>query len=160
MPIGDPADGFLLRHSAHTLFSTETIADAEVLASGRFVVRYGLRFLGRLHESIVPGLVVMDYGDFLRGEEAWDFLLKRSNQHPRAEVVGYCNDGSDDMCFLRTLDMAVPPEVLFYTSESDTKPLAKPTALIAAHAATLPERLTRYLPTYSSLTEWQKSVYD
>jgi hypothetical protein len=160
MPIGDTADGFLLRLPGHTLFCTEHHPDAEVIASGSFTVRYGLRFLGKLYQSIVPGLVVMDYGDILTGEKAWHFLLKRSNLHPRAEVVGYRNDGSDDMCFLRVLDMAVPPEVLIYANASDIKPLAKPTALIAAHPGTLPERLTTYLPTYTSIADWQNAAYE
>ena len=61
------------------------------------IVRYGVRFLGKPHLSVVPGLVAIDYGEMLIGEEAWIFLTKRSNLYPRAEVFGYRNDGHDDM---------------------------------------------------------------
>lgn len=159
-PIGDPVDGFLLRIADMVVFSMEPEAEAEVIASGRLIARYGLRFLGKLHLSIVPGLVVMDYGELLTGEEAWDFLLKRSNLHPRAEIIGYRNDGSDDMCFLRTLDMAVPPAVLLYANASDNQPLAQPTALIARPHPALPERLMRYLPMYDSIAEWQNAAHE
>ncbi|MEZ4666810.1 MAG: hypothetical protein R3E39_02620 [Anaerolineae bacterium] len=125
------------------------------MAEGNFTIRYGLRYLGRLHISIVPGLVVLDYGDMLTGEEAWDFLIRKSNLYPRSEVVGYRNDGTEDMVFIRVLDMAVTPEVLAYGTESDTKPLAKITALIAEDASGIPDRLLQYLPRYPSLSAWQ-----
>jgi hypothetical protein len=34
-------------------------------------------------------------------------------------------------------------------------PIAKPAALIAADIESLPERLTRYLPHYPTLADWQ-----
>lgn len=119
------------------------------------MIRYGLRLLGKLHVSIVPGLVVLDRGEMMTGEEAWDFLLKNSNLYPRSEVFGYKNDGTDDSIFIRSLDMAVAPEVLVYSDESAVKPIAKPAALIAPDVSGLPERLLHYLPRYPSLAEWQ-----
>jgi hypothetical protein len=107
--------------------------------------------------AIVPELVALDYGDFLVGEDAWVFLIERSNRYPRSEVIGHRNDGSDDMVFIRTLDMAVPPMVLVYENRDATIPLASPTALITLQTDGLPERLCRFLPVYSKLEAWQET---
>lgn len=122
------------------------------------MVRYGLRFLGKLHMAIVPELVALDYGDFLVGGEAWEFLLQRSNRYPRSEVIGHRNDGSDDMVFIRTLDMAVPPMVLVYENREAVIALASPTALIAPQTDGLPERLCQFLPVYPQLDAWQETL--
>lgn len=154
-PIGDVFVGNVIQVGQTQLFATEAVLEGEVLAQGEFIVRYGLRYQGKLHVSIVPGLVVMDYGDMLTGEDAWDFLINRSNQYPRSEVVGYRNDGGDDMVFIRSLDIAVPPEVLVYPDLTATQPLFHPAALIAPFTEGLPARLLKYLPHYVNLSEWQ-----
>jgi hypothetical protein len=154
-PIGDVFTGVILTLDAASALATEPQAGAEVLASGTFVARYGLRYLGKLHLSVVPGLVALDYGDFLTGEEAWDFLLKQSNLYPRSEVFGYRNDGADEMIVIKLLDISVPPEVLIYADTGAAQPLAKPTALIAPEGAVIPPRLTEYLPRYDSVDEWK-----
>lgn len=157
-PIGDAIQGYIIQIGAEQALVIGAAVQAEVIATGNFVVRYGLRFLGKLHVSIVPGLVVMDYGDMLVGEEAWTFLMTRSNAYPRSEVVGYRNDGEEEIVFIRSLDMAVPPEVLIYDDENATKPLAKPVALIASDTTHLPERLLKSLPVYPSIIEWQETI--
>lgn len=154
-PVGDLFNGFVLQLGGVQVLSMLAYEDASVIASGEFIVRYGLRFLGKLHQSIVPGLVVLDYGQMITGEEAWEFLIKHSNLHPRAEVVGYLSDGSEDMVFIRSLDMAVQPEVLLYDDQRATKPSAQPVGLIAPDSEDLPERLRWYLPIYASLEEWR-----
>jgi len=157
-PIGDVFTGAVIQvGEAQALITLETTAE-QVIASGTFVIRYGLRFLGKLHISIVPGLVVLDRGEMLTGEEAWDFLLKHSNLFPRSEVFGYKNDGADDSIFIRSLDMAVSPEVLVYADDHATKPITHPTALIAPDITGLSERLLSYLPRYSSLADWQAEM--
>ena len=140
-----PADGLALVPQANTI----------TLAQGPLVVRYGVRFLGKRFQSIVPGLVVLDYGDMLTGQDAWDFLQKRSNLHPRAEVAGYRDDGRDDMVFVRQLDLAIPPQVLVFADAASNQPLARPRVLIAPPDATLPPRVLAYLPRYESLAQWQ-----
>lgn len=154
-PIGDLFTGVILMLGDVTALAFAPVAGAEVIASGSFVVRYGLRYLGKLHLSVVPGLVALDYGDFLTGEAAWEFLLKQSNLYPRSEVIGYRNDGADEMIVIKLLDISVPPEVLVYADETATRPLARPTILIAPESAELPLRLTEYLPRYSSVDEWK-----
>ncbi len=157
-PIGDSFTGSIIQLDDAQALTTVELSEAPVLATGTFIVRYGLRFLGKLHISIVPGLIVLDRGEMMTGDEAWDFLLKHSNLFPRSEVIGYKNDGTDDMVLIRTLDMAVPPEVLVYADDQATKPIAKPTALIAPDTNGLSERLLSYLPRYASLADWQAEM--
>lgn len=154
-PIGDLFTGAIVQVGEAQVLTTISAATGRAIATGTFMIRYGLRLLGKLHVSIVPGLVVLDRGEMMTGEEAWDFLLKNSNLYPRSEVFGYKNDGTDDSIFIRSLDMAVAPEVLVYSDESAVKPIAKPAALIAPDVSGLPERLLHYLPRYPSLAEWQ-----
>ncbi len=157
-PIGDRFTGSVIQIGDFQALATLVPTDLEPVAFGSFVVRYGLRFLGKLHVSIVPGLLVLDRGEIMTSEEAWEFILKHSNLYPRSEVVGYKNDGTEDMVMLRTLDMAVAPEVLLYPDDKSTKPIAKPTALIAPDLSDISERLLNYLPRYASLAEWQAEM--
>lgn len=154
-PVSDAFTGFVLQVGQTQALAFTTLPAGEVIASGQFIVRYGARFLGKLHVSIVPGLIVLDYGEMLTGEEAWEFLMKHSNLYPRSEVAGYRNDGEDDIVFIKQLDLSVPPQVLVYADEITTQPLAHPQAIIAADPTGLPERLMEYLPHYSTLQEWQ-----
>ena len=157
-PIGDSSTGSIIQIGEAQALTAVESSTVQVIATGTFIIRYGLRFLGKLNISIVPGLVVLDRGEMMTGEEAWDFLLKHSNLYPRSEVVGYKNDGADDMVMIRTLDMAVPAEVLVYADTQATKPIAKPTALIAPDTSSLSERLLSYLPRYASLADWQAEM--
>lgn len=154
-PIGDPLSGVLLRTEGAHLLSLAPLPDAEVIASGRFTLRYAIRYLGKPHLSIVPGLLALDYGDMLTGEDAWTFLMKRSNLHPRADVLGYRNDGQDDMIVVKWLDLAQPIEVLAYADNSATMPIASVEALIALTDADIAPRIRRYLPCFSSLEDWR-----
>jgi hypothetical protein len=155
-PIGDRFSGLVVTAAGRCALAQSPQPETQVTAAGDFIVRYGVRFLGKPHESIIPGLIVVDYGEMLTGEEAWDFLLNRSNRYPRAEVIGFRSDGRDDMVFFRQLDLSLTPEVLLYTQPSDVLPLARPTALIAAHTAGLPPRLLGYLPVFASVNDWLK----
>lgn len=144
------------RQAVTTLPVAET--DAQVIVSGGLIARYGVRLLGKPHLSIVPGLLALDYGDMLTGEAAWAFLLKNSNLYPRAEVVGYRDDGSDDMIAVKWLDLALTPQVLIYADEAATRPAARPEVLIAPADAVVPARLSEYLPRYESLAAWRNQL--
>ncbi len=157
-PIGDAFMGFVLQAEAGAILATEPQPKTEIIAQGQFVVRYGLRFLGKLHVSIVPGIVVLDYGDMITGEEAWDFLLKHSNLYPRSEVVGYRNDGTDDIITIKTLDMIVAPEVLVYADNTAIVPIARPAVLISSVTDDLPARLLEYIPHHLTIADWQTSA--
>lgn len=132
------------------------VGNAGTLCAGPCIIRYGVRFLGKPHLSIVPGLLVLDYGEMLTGEAAWDFLIHHSNRYPRAEVFGFRNDGYDEIMRVSALDLALPPEVLAYTDLQATMPAAQPTALIASaiEAAALPARLAEALVRFDTLEDW------
>lgn len=160
-PIGDAFSGVIHQVDDDTqILSSMPLADVPILAQGQFVVRYGIRYLGKPHISVVPGLVAIDYGEMLTGEEAWDFLLKRSNLYPRADVLGYRNDGTDEMIVVKWLDMVLTPEVLIYADDSATTPLAKPVALIGEAPDNIPSRLSEYLPQYPTLSAFQENQTD
>lgn len=154
-PVEERFSGVLLRVGATDGLALLPQPDTTTLAQGAFVLRFGVRFLGKPHRAIVPGLVVLDYGDMLTGEAAWDFLQKRSNLHPRAEVAGYRDDGTDDLVFFRDLDLALAPLVLAYADAASNQPIARPEFVIAPADAELPPRLTDYLPRFDSVDQWK-----
>lgn len=147
-PIGDVVTGTVLRVDDRYVLELNPTESAVVL-------RYAVPYLGKPHWAIVPGLVALDYGEMLTGEAAWDFLLKRSNLHPRADVVGYRNDGKDEMVTVKTLDLAQPIYVLAYADATATIPIAQIAAIIAPADAPIPPRLLEFLPRYDSVIDWQ-----
>lgn len=153
-PIGDAFSGVVLQIGERQALALTAQAGAQVVASGNLVVRYAIRYLGKPHLSIVPGLVALDYGDMLTGEDAWNFLLKRSVVFPRADVLGYRNDGVDDMIVVKQLDLAEPIDVYVYADTTATVPCAHPTALIALADTPVAPRLLEYLPRYDTLDDW------
>ncbi len=158
-PVADPFQGHVLKVRDTYLLVREALQAGELVASGTLVVRYGVQYLGKPQLAIVPGLIVLDYGEMLRGEEAWEFLLKRSNLYPRADVLGYRSDGEDDMIPVKWLDIAQPSHVLVYAEASATQPLAQVHALIAASVEGIAPRLLDALPHYPTLNDWQ-AAYD
>lgn len=152
-PPGDPFTGGIVSAGDRHALATQPPAGSTAQV---FVVRYGLRYLGKPFLSIVPGLIALDYGEFLTGDAAWEFAIRRSNLHPRAEVFGYRSDGRDEIMYMKNLDIAAGIEVLAYVDETATVPLARITALIASadEAATLPARLTTPLPRYETAIHW------
>jgi hypothetical protein len=158
-PIEDHFDGAILRSGDHYLLATEPYPDAETLGIGRWIIRYGIAYLGKPHYSIVPGLLALDYGEFLTGEDAWHFLLHRSNLYPRADVVGYRNDGTEDMVFVKQLDLMCAFHILAYPDASATAPLAQISAIITPDPALVPERLAAYTPIYPELRTWEKDTH-
>lgn len=154
-PVSDLFNGVVLRVGQSQALALAPEAGAYIIASGSLIARYAIRYLGKPHLSIVPGLVALDYGDMLTGEDAWNFLLKRSALYPRADVIGYRNDGVDEMVAVKQLDLALPIDVYVYPEVRATIPCAHPTALIAPTDAALPPRLLEYLPRYDTIEDWQ-----
>ncbi|MCK6579657.1 MAG: hypothetical protein L6Q98_16305 [Anaerolineae bacterium] len=144
-PIGDSFAGYVVITEGTQALAAAPPPDCTILASGAFVVRYGLRLLGKPHLSIVPGLVVIDYGTMLTGEDAWEFIIRSSNRYPRAEVFGWREDGREDMLTVKLLDLALPPQVLVYADALSRTPVAAPTRLIAPDDAPITPRLRQNL---------------
>jgi hypothetical protein len=159
-PIGDPFTGCLVSAGDHHALALAADPAVTVVAEGAFVVRYGISFLGKPHLSIVPGLIALDYGEFLTGEAAWEFLLKRSNLYPRGEVFGYRADGRDDMMYIKNLDLALPVHVLVYADDTAARPLARAEALIAPAQAAIAPRLSDRLPRYETAAAWLEALHD
>jgi hypothetical protein len=159
-PVSDDFEGFALRVDGQVCLAHESFGT--VLAQGALTVRYGARYLGKSFLSIVPGLVALDYGDFLTADAAWDFIRNRSNLYPRAEVFGFRSDGVDDMTWVRNLDLARPAEVLVYADATATRPLASVDALIVPAAALerIPARLRAALPHVETFDDWRAAKGD
>ncbi len=151
VPVSDRFRGVIVQAGGAAALAVAAPPDAEVIASGEFTLQYGARFLGKPEQYIVPGLVVLDYGDMLTGEDAWNFLWHRSNLHPRAEVVGQRDDGREDIVFFRVLDLSLPPHVLVYDGAAL---VARVTALIARDTTGVPPRLLEFLPCYPTVEDW------
>ncbi|MBK8136411.1 MAG: hypothetical protein IPK52_11320 [Chloroflexi bacterium] len=144
VPVGDPFPGMLSLLGGRFVLSASPLLGADIVAQG-IVLRYGARLLEKPFVSIVPGLIALERGEMMTGDAAWDFLLRRSNLYPRAEVYGFRDDGKDDMLTVKRLDLAIAPKVLAYTDASATVPLAEVVALIG-EAAAFPARAAEYLP--------------
>lgn len=154
LPISERVAGVVTEIDGHALLSSAELTAGRAIARGDLVFRYGITFLGKPHLSIVPRLVVADYGEMLNGEEAWAFLMTSAHLYPRADVCGYMNDGGDDMVALKQLDFDYPFDAFVYRQIQDELPLAKASALVAADPAPYPERLLQYLPRFESLNAW------
>jgi hypothetical protein len=153
-PVGDAFDGVLLRYATATLLATELQDEAEVVAEGGFTVRYGVRYEGKPALALVPGLLALDYGEMLTGDEMWDFMRGKRNLYPRADVLGYRSDGEDTMVVLKKLDFALPLAVLVYESGEATVPVGAADGLIAPGDVTVPARLAGVLKPYPTLAAW------
>ncbi len=154
-PIAERVAGVITRFGDIALLSSRKLPEGEEIAQGDFVARYGITYLGKPQFSIVPDLVVADYGELLHGEAAWRFLMEKGHLYPRADVCGRRNDGQEDMLAVKQLDFDYPYDVFIYGGVADREPLARLSALIAADRAKFPERLVKHLPTFPSLENWR-----
>lgn len=157
-PIGDTFTGFVIKAENHYLLADTAIDNYETTHIGTFVVRYGVVFLGKPHLSIVPALMALDYGEFMVGESAWDFLLNKSNLYPRADILGHRNDGEDAQVFVKQLDLMYPFDILVFANETATKPLCKVDAIISKNPDALAERLSTYVNSFPTITDWQEAL--
>ena len=160
-PISDPFSGLILQINDDYLLAMDEQADAMLAHRGDFVVRYGIGYLEQ-PLSIVPGLIVVDYGDAFVGEEMWEFLLKRSNLYPRADVIGYQSDGKDEMTVLKKLDIMRPFDVLLYADDTANTPLVRVKGFIGDDGQynQLPDRLRQYISRYDSVAAWQANYHE
>lgn len=157
-PLADAFRGCVLAVDDARLLAPTPVDGASVVAQGDLVARYGVCYLGKPHLSVVPGLVAIDYGEMLTGEAAWEFITKRSNLYPRAEVFGYRNDGRDEMIYVKNLDLALPIEVIIYADKAATQPTASVSAVIAPENAGFPARVLAFLPRYDSIAAWREAT--
>ena len=155
-PISEQVKGTVTKVDGHALLSTAELPEGEAVARGDLILRYGITYMGKPHLSIVPHLVVADYGELLNGEEAWIFLMTSAHLYPRADVCGVRTDGRDEMVALKQLDFDHPFDVFVYRRIGEDLPLAKLSALIADESAPFPERLLKHLSRFESLDVWRR----
>ena len=157
-PIADQLTGVVAEVDGQALLSSAELADGAAIARGELTVRYGITYFGKPHISIVPDLVVADYGELLNGEAAWEFLMKRGHLYPRADVCGLRNDGVEDMVAVKQLDIDYPYVVFVYRQLEDEQPFAALSALIDANPECYTERLLRRLPRFDSVSSWRRNA--
>lgn len=162
LPIEDSFSGALLNIENTVLLATSADIDhateqsVTLVKQGDFIIRYGIPLLGKPHLSVVPGLLALDYGEILNGEEAFNFILRKSNLYPRADVIGYRNDGVDEMLALKWLDLALPLSVLVYDDPTQIVPLAQIESVIAPADHPLPQHLRDYTTQYETIAAWRQ----
>lgn len=154
IPINELLSGTVSRVDQSYLLSSSVLPQAELIAQGEIVLRYGVPYFFKPQSSLVPDLVVLDYGATMTGELAWDFLMTSSHLYPRSDVLGFRNDGADEMVPLKQLDFDSPYDVFVYRAPGDRAPFARLSALIGSGITGFPERLLQHLPRFRSLGDW------
>lgn len=154
-PIAERATGVVTRVGGVALLSSRKLPAGRDILTGDLVLRYGITYLGKPQLSIVPDLVIADYGELLHGENAWQFLMEKSHLYPRADLCGWRSDGEEDMPALKQLDFDHQYDVFVYGDEADRQPLAQLSALIAADRAKFPARLCQHLPIFANFEQWR-----
>ncbi|MEL6526818.1 MAG: hypothetical protein AAFQ07_14030 [Chloroflexota bacterium] len=155
--IGDTIAGVVIAVDDHFLLTTEAIDGHDSVHHGTFTVRYGITYLGKPHKSLVPGLMALDYGAFKTGEEAWDFLLNKSNLYPRADVLGYDAQGEKQQVFVKELDLLYPFDVLVYGSEDEIAALCEVDAFIGVDDG-LTDRLKQNIRVFETVEKWREAI--
>ena len=153
-PINDIVKGIVTQVGDAALLSIENLAQGEQIIAGEFALRYGIPYHGKYHLSIVPDLVVLDYGEMLTGERAWAFLMKSSHLYPRSDVLGFRNDGADEMVVIKHLDFDSPYDIFVYQEVDTYQPICRLDAIIGADVAAFPARLLPHLPRFDSIYAW------
>ena len=153
-PISDRISAFVTRLDNASLLSPAELEAGEVLAQGDLTLRYGITYLGKPQLSIVPDLVVADYGEILVGEAMWQFLMNSAHRYPRADACGLDRHGGEEMVALKQLDFDYPFDVFVYDRDSSRKPLARLSALVASDQTLFPQRLLAHLPRFDSVDAW------
>ena len=157
-PIADQLTGVVTEVDGQALLSSAELTDGAAIARGELTIRYGITYFGKPQMSIVPDLVVADYGELLKGEAAWEFLMKSAHLYPRADVCGLRNDGVEDMVAVKQLDFDYPYDVFVYRQLEDEQPFAALSALIDADSASYPKRLLQRLPQFDSVSSWRQNA--
>ncbi|XWX05315.1 hypothetical protein VZO05_07080 [Aggregatilineales bacterium SYSU G02658] len=154
-PVQDIVSGVVLRAFDRLFLASEPTPDAEVIASGSVAVRYGIVYLGRAYHAIMPELVALDTGGGFAGEEAWNFLFEQSNLFPRADVIGFREDGQEDMVTVKSLDLMYPVRAFAFHPADAPVNLGQLSALLGAVPAEWPARLTDALDAYPDLATYK-----
>ncbi len=154
--IGEPVDGAIydLPGGVTLVIGAPpvSLAGRTPLLNGSLTIRYAIAMLMPPNEAIVPGLFAAEKGGMLVGREAWDYLQKHFQVHPRADIVGIRLDGKKAQALVRELDFGVPIRVLAYESTDRLVPFKELKALVVGeNAPPLPDLLAKYLPAVATV---------
>jgi len=148
-----PAPVYIVDQVRGTLSGSTLYLDRDAPADsnpirGEFVIRYAIPVLVPPGISLIPGLFVSERGEMLTGREAWDYLQKRFQLHPRADVIGSLPDGVPLQLLVRALDFGASMQAFIYRDPLPAAPLAALSLIVASDEmyAGLPDLLRRYVP--------------
>jgi hypothetical protein len=149
--IGETVNGAIYELPRGTVLvvgeTPDSLANYKTVVAGLLMVRYALPLLEPASEAVIPGLFAAEKGGMLVGREAWDYIQRQFQLHPRADVIGLGIDGSPKEVFLRQIDFGAPVRVLVYNRLDATTPVAEVETLVIGKASPeLPELLSKYLP--------------
>ncbi|GAB1422548.1 hypothetical protein MASR2M15_27820 [Anaerolineales bacterium] len=153
--IEEYVDAKLYQIEDQVLLSSILYDEYKPIYAGSIILRFGIPLRGKAHLSIIPEIVALEYGAFFTGFDAWEFIYNSSNLHPRADVVGHLNDGSDDMIPLKHLELEGPVHVLAYAKDKEWRPISQIDAYIVHQPDEFPPLVMHYAKGYTSLEAWK-----
>ena len=152
-PSGLPAQDYVTDYVTGTISGSHLYIDLDspeepLLVQGRFALRYAIPVLVPPGTAIIPGLFVSERGQTMTGRECWDYLQKRFQLHPRADVLGITPEGAPVQFWVRTLDFGAAVQVWAYSDPPEKVPIVQLTVIYASDVAytALPDLVKRYLP--------------
>jgi hypothetical protein len=153
--IAEPVEGsiYVLPGGAILVVGTppQTLANRQPLITGEIVLRFGLSLLIPPGDVLIPGLLAAEKGGMLTGREAWDFLQRQFQMHPRADVVGVGLMGQPVQKLVREIDFGIPVRVFAYGNYDQASPSAELNGMVMVDDANMPTLAAQYLPQVSDL---------
>lgn len=93
------------------------------LLNGQIVLRYGVAYLYRPVDTLIPAWAYDDFQQEHKGLKALRFLEDKGERFPRADVVGWrADNGKRDDLYVKELDMARPYRVFAYSKPEERVP--------------------------------------
>jgi len=66
---------------------------------------------------IFPAELLDDWGNSVRGQALYEWVLEFADQFPRAEIFGFDGRGTETQCFLRDLEVMEPVRCYAYSNK-------------------------------------------
>lgn len=114
-PYHDVVGGSLLRIGEEQALNVLIIGESsrqlpgEQLYSGEMYLRYGLVYLYKETDALIPQYALDDFRREYHAADALDFLYEKGERFPRADVVGIrVPDGTKTQAYAKELDHARP----------------------------------------------------
>ncbi len=132
------------------------------LFRGQIVLRYGVAYLYRPLDTLIPAWAYDDFQQEYKGFNVLRFLADKGERFPRADIVGWrAGNGKRDDLYVKELDMARPYRVFAYSNPDERMPIhrvdvvgvlsdpgLKPTLLHDPGPESVSDMLYKSLPVY------------